>query len=292
MLVLGAIVAFLLSRHLLSPIKELVRGTRSLTSRRFDTRITVTTSDELGQLADDFNQMAHTLEQYEHMRQQWISDIAHELRTPLSILRGEIEAMQDGIRETTSERLDSLHAEVVHMSKIVNDLHDLSVAESGALHFKREPVNLLKTVRSCLQKYMGRFEEHGIAIVDELGALETIEILGDRDRLIQVFTNLLENTLRYTDAPGALTASILSTHTETVLRFADTKPGVPPASLDRLFERLYRVDDSRNRATGGSGLGLAICKSIVEAHGGTISARNASSGGLQIEIILPLHTRG
>jgi two-component system sensor histidine kinase BaeS len=136
-LALAALVAFLLSRHLLAPVQQLIKGTRRLTSRKFDTRINVSTTDELGQLAEDFNQMAQTLEKYEQLRQQWISDIAHELRTPLSILRGEIEALQDGIREASPERLDSLHGEVVHMSRIVSNLHDLSLAESAALHFKK-----------------------------------------------------------------------------------------------------------------------------------------------------------
>ncbi len=288
MLVLAAVVAFLLSRHLLAPVQELTKGTRSLTSRRFDTRIKVTSSDELGQLAGDFNQMAQTLEQYEGLRKQWISDIAHELRTPLAILRGEIEALLDGIREASKPRLESLHAEVVHMSKIVGNLHDLSLAESDALHVEREPVNILWALRACLQNFQSMFAERGIAIVDELGDRETITILGDKDRLTQVFSNLLENTLRYTDAPGTLTVNKLCTNSEVVLRVADTKPGVPPEALSRLFDRLYRVDPSRSRSQGGSGLGLAICKAIVDAHGGKIRAQNAPSGGLVIEIRLPL----
>ena len=291
MLALAAVVAFLLARHLLAPVRELIKGTRSLTSRRFDMRINVTTSDELGQLAEDFNQMAQTLQQYEQLRQQWISDIAHELRTPLSILRGEIEALQDGIRAASAERLESLHGEVVHMSKIVSNLHDLSLAESAALHFKREPVNLLRAVRACLQKFQSMFDERGIALVDELGDRETITIPGDKDRLTQVFSNILENTLRYTDCPGSLTVRQLCTASEVLLQFADTKPGVPHESLPSLFDRLYRVDPSRSREQGGSGLGLSICKTIIEAHKGTIKARHAATGGLLVEIMLPLKNK-
>ena len=291
MLALAAVVAFLLARHLLAPVRELIKGTRSLTSRRFDMRINVTTSDELGQLAEDFNQMAQTLQQYEQLRQQWISDIAHELRTPLSILRGEIEALQDGIRAASAERLESLHGEVVHMSKIVSNLHDLSLAESAALHFKREPVNLLRAVRACLQKFQSMFDERGIALVDELGDRETITIPGDKDRLTQVFSNILENTLCYTDCPGSLTVRQLCTASEVLLQFADTLPGVPHESLPRLFDRLYRVDPSRSREQGGSGLGLSICKTIIEAHNGTIKARNAATGGLLVEIMLPLKNK-
>ena len=291
MLALAAVVAFLLSRHLLAPVQQLIKGTRSLTSRKFDTRINVTTTDELGQLAEDFNRMAQTLQQYEQLRQQWISDIAHELRTPLSILRGEIEALQDGIREASSQRLESLHAEVVHMSKIVSNLHDLSLAESAALNIKREPVNLVRAVRACLKKFQSRFDERGIALVDELGDTETITIPGDKDRLTQVFSNILENTLRYTDCPGSLTLRQLCTAGEVLLQFADTVPGVPTESLGRLFDRLYRVDPSRSREHGGSGLGLSICKTIIEAHNGTIKARQAATGGLLIEIMLPFQNK-
>ena len=291
MLVLAAVVAFLLARHLLAPVQQLIKGTRSLTSRKFDTRISVNSSDELGQLAGDFNQMAQTLQQYEQLRQQWVADIAHELRTPLSILRGEIEALQDGIRQASPERLDSLHAEVVHMTRIVQNLHDLSLAESAALHFRREPVNLVQVLRVCLQKFKERFAEHGIALVDELGDTEVITVLGDKDRLTQVFSNLMENTLRYTDSSGSLTVRQLCTSSEVLLQFADTKPGVPNESLPRLFDRLYRVDPSRSREQGGSGLGLSICKTIIEAHNGTIKARHASTGGLQIELMLPLQNK-
>jgi two-component system sensor histidine kinase BaeS len=287
-LVLAAIVSFLLSRHLLAPVHQLIRGTHSLTSRKFNVRININSTDELGQLAADFNHMAHTLEQYEYLRQQWITDIAHELRTPLSILRGEIEALQDGIRETNSRQLESLHDEVVHMSRLVGNLHDLSLAESAALHIKREPVNLVQHIRTCLRKFQPLFTERGIRMVDELGDTETIVISGDSDRLTQVFSNLLENTLRYTDSPGCLTVRRRCTLDRVLLQFADTKPAVPTESLDRLFDRLYRVDPSRSRAHGGSGLGLSICKTIVEAHDGTISAQHAAAGGLQIEIDLPL----
>jgi two-component system sensor histidine kinase BaeS len=290
-LVLATVVSFLLSRHLLAPVQQLIQGTHSLTSRKFNMRIDVHSSDELGQLAADFNQMAHTLEQYEYLRQQWISDIAHELRTPLSILRGEIEALLDGIRETSHEQLQSLHDEVVLMSRLVGNLHDLSVAESAALHIKREPIDLVRHVRSCLRKFQPRFTEKTIRIADELGEPEMIRISGDPVRLTQVFSNILENTLRYMDSPGCLTVRQHSTGNHVVVQFSDTGPGVPTESLDRLFDRLYRVDPSRNRVQGGSGLGLSICKTIVEAHDGSITARHAASGGLQIEIDFPLMIR-
>ena len=206
----------------------------------------------------------------------------------LIVEQGEIEALQDGVRQTNRETLDSLHAEAVHMGNLVNDLHNLSLVESGSIQFKKEPLDLIKTVRACVQKYQSRFQESNISLADRLGDAEDIIISGDSDRLMQVFSNLLENTLRYTDAPGTLTVTLFRKNADAVVQFADTAPGVPQENLGRLFDRLYRVDPSRSRVQGGSGLGLAICKTIVEGHGGTISAQNAPSGGLQVTIVLPL----
>jgi two-component system sensor histidine kinase BaeS len=286
-LVLAAVVAFLLARHLLAPVKQLTDGTQAMTSRNFATRIKVHTTDELGQLAADFNRMAQTLEGFERIRRQWISDIAHELRTPLSILRGEVEALQDGVRDVNRETLNSLHSEVVHLSQIVQDLHDLSLAESGALHFKKERVDPVEVLRKILIKFKHRFVENHIIITDRIGDGAPMTVLGDEDRLTQLFSNLLENTLRYTDKPGMLKVWHSFTDTDVLLYFEDTAPGVPENSMERLFDKLYRVDPSRSRAQGGSGLGLAICKSIVEAHGGEIKAAKAPSGGLHIQITLP-----
>lgn len=286
--VLTGFVSWFLSRHLLAPIRLLTDGTRALASREFTTRIETRTGDELGQLAADFNAMAETLEHYEEMRKQWISDISHELRTPLSVLRGEIEAMQDGVREVDRKTLDSLYAEVLHLGKIVDDLHELSMADSGALHLDRRPVDPAEVLSETLALFRTRFQQAQITIVEDLPADGKTTLLGDAKRLAQLFTNLLENSLRYTDTPGTLKILQRTTQSRLTLTFEDSGPGVPEEAVDRLFDRLYRVDSARTRSRGGSGLGLAICKAIVESHGGTISAANAAPGGLRIEILLPL----
>ena len=283
-LVLAAIVAFLLSRHLLAPIRKLTAGTQALASREFDTRIEVQSGDELGQLAADFNTMAQTLEQYEHMRQQWISDIAHELRTPLSILHGEIEALKDGVREVDSDTLDSLYSEARHLSKIVNDLHELSLADAGAFSINKAPVDPVAVLKETLCNFKQRFAENQITIENSLENQPPLTIMGGADRLQQLFSNLLENTLRYADTPGTLKIGQKHTGNRFIMIFEDSGPGVPEDALAHLFDRLYRVDKSRNRNQGGSGLGLSICKSIVNALGGEISAANGNSGGLRIEI--------
>lgn len=287
---LTAIVSFLLSRHLLAPVKQLAEGTRALTSREFGTRIEVRSGDELGQLAADFNVMAHTLEQYEEMRRQWISDISHELRTPLSILRGEIEAMQDGVRDTNRQSLDSLYAEVIHLGKIVDDLHELSLADTGALHLERKPIDPVKVLRDTLSLFSTRYEQLDITLDEDLAAGQKALVLGDADRLAQLYANILENTLRYADAPGELKIRQILSDKRLTLIFEDSGPGVPEESVARLFDRLYRVDSARNRSKGGSGLGLAICKTIVENHGGTITAMNAPSGGLRVQVELPIRS--
>jgi two-component system sensor histidine kinase BaeS len=286
-LLLAAIVSFLLSKHLLAPIRQLTVGTQALTSLKFDTRIQVHTSDELGQLANDFNLMAQTLEKYELMRKQWISDISHELRTPLSVLRGEIEAMQDGVRQVTEDSLDSLHTEALHLAKIVEDLHELSLADSGSLHLNKKPVHPLRVLKDVLRLFETRLMQSQITVHDELPEEDDFMIQGDRDRLSQLYSNLIENTLRYTDSPGTLLVWRERKGNRVTLYLEDSGPGVPQESLGRLFDRLYRVDASRTRGKGGSGLGLAICKTIAESHGAEISAANGASGGLRIEIGFP-----
>lgn len=290
-LLLAAIVSFVLSKHLLAPIRNLTAGTQALKSRQFDTRIEVESRDELGQLAADFNTMAQTLEQYERMRQQWISDIAHELRTPLSILSGEVEALQDGVREVSPDTLESLRSEARHLSKIVNDLHELSLADAGVLSIKKEPVDPVPVLNETLRHFRTGFEENQITVENSVGNDPPITVIGDADRLQQLFSNVLENTLRYTDSPGTLRIWQERTEKRLTMFFEDSGPGVPEDALERLFDRLYRVDKSRSRTQGGSGLGLSICKSVVNALGGEIRAANAAAGGLRIEIELPISSK-
>ena len=286
MLLLASMVAYFLSQHFLAPVRQLAKGTRDLAALRFGTKIDVKTRDELGQLVSDFNTMSKILERYEQMRKQWISDIAYELRTPLAILQGEIEVLQDGLRIADERALESLHAEVLYLAKIIADMHDLSMADSGTFHLNKEPIYCSKVLTETLDRYENRFTENQIIIRRDL-AIEAENILrADPTRLKQLFSNLLENVLRYADKPGVLSIRLEMKDKNLEICFQDSGPGVPPSALERLFDRLYRVDVSRARTQGGSGLGLAISKTIVEAHGGEIAAMNVS-GGLRIRIVLP-----
>jgi two-component system sensor histidine kinase BaeS len=291
-LLLAVLVTFVLSGHLLRPVRELAKATLALTSRRFDTRLKIRSRDEFGQLAADFNDMAQALERYEQLRRQWLADISHELRTPLAVLRGEIEAMQDGVREVTSQALTSLHFEVMHVSRIVQQLYDLSLLESRTFEAELAPVRPLEVLEETLGAFRPRLNQRGIRVETDGLEVKHIAIMADADRLKQLFANLLENTLRYVRAPGVLKIVPELTPGELYLHFDDSGPGVPAEALERLFDRLYRVDKARSRAQGGSGLGLAICKSIMESFDGRIAASQAPSGGLRITLAFPVLPAG
>lgn len=285
-ILLAAGATFPLARGLLRPVKRLVEGTHRLAAGDFTTRVAAPGRDELGRLAQDFNQLASTLEKNQQMRRDFMADISHELRTPLAVLRGELEAIQDGVRSFTPETLASLQMEVGTLSKLVDDLHQLSLSDEGALAYQKQPLDIIALIEVAAGAFKERFRGHDLTI--SLALPEQVTIFGDRARLSQLFNNLLENSLRYTDAGGNLHISG-EVHANTlVLTFADSAPGVSDEQLQRIFERFYRTEGSRNRASGGSGLGLAICHNIVAAHGGRLSGAHSPSGGVSITVELPL----
>ncbi len=286
--VLSLLISFPLTTHLLRPIQAMTEGTRKLIAGRFTTRIPVTTEDELGVLSKDFNSLATTLEKNEKNRKQWVADISHELRTPLSILRGEIEALQDGVRQGNSHTYNGLHSEVMHLERMVSDLYELSMSDVGALNYKRILVDPFGILQSTVELFEQRMMEKDIEIVMEKGNVWACSVLADPDRLQQLFSNILENSLRYTDGPGMVQVFLKVRGNNLVVNFSDSFPTVPKEQLSRLFERFYRVESSRNRGTGGAGLGLAICRNIVDGHEGTIRAASSSFGGVSIQIELPL----
>lgn len=285
-LAVSVLVSWLLARQFLLPVRRIAAGAQALAAGRFDTQIHVSSRDELGRLAHDFNLLARTLQRNEQDRRRWVADISHELRTPLAILRGEIEALQDGIREFSPERLRSLHAEVLGLSKLVDDLYELSLYDLGALQYRMETVDLGDLLEETAAGFRARFADRGIRLDGPQPAC--LMISGDSRRLRQLFSNLLENSCRYTDPGGVCEIRLGQEDGRAVAEFRDSAPGVPEEALARLFERLYRVDKSRSRELGGAGLGLAICRNIVEAHGGDIQAFPSSCGGLGIRVALPL----
>jgi two-component system, OmpR family, sensor histidine kinase BaeS len=284
-LAFALLLAFALARWLLTPVRELAAGTRALAAGDYTRRIANRRRDELGALATDFNHLAGTLEQHREARRRWGADIAHELRTPLSILRGEIQAIQDGVRSATPAALNSLNAECERMGSLIEDLYLLSLADAGALEYRFEPLDLAKLVAESLESQAHILEGAGLSLERAIGKVPTMR--GDARRLGQLIDNLIANTRRYTDAPGRIRIEVAHTGNSVLLAIEDSAPGVPSDSLNQLFERLYRVDASRNRAAGGAGLGLAICRAIVVAHDGTIEARHSLLGGLRVEARFP-----
>lgn len=287
MLVVSALLALPLANRLVRPIRALAAGTRRLGAGEYDFRVPVDSDDELGQLARDFNALALALGQNEKDRRQWVADISHELRTPLAVLRGEIEALQDGVRPQSPQALASLHGEVLQLARLVDDLYQLSLSDLGALNYRKEPLDLVEVADQVVEALRPRFDQKEIALELELPPTGKALFHGDRARLNQLLTNLLENSLKYTDPGGRLAFHLGCSSGRIVIDLEDSAPGVSTTDLERLFERLYRVEGSRSRATGGAGLGLSICRNIVEAHGGTITADHSSLGGLWIKIELP-----
>ncbi len=275
-LLLGAGLSGWLSRR----IRNLADATGSLIQGNYDVRLRPEGHDELARLARDFNTLAETLAAARRARRKWIADIAHELRTPLSILRGEIEALQDGVRPLDRDAVNSLAGEAARLARLIEDLHTLSLSDLGALSYHKEPVDLAEVIEDVVQSQRSILEEKKLRISLEL---KPLVVSGDADRLAQVFANLLQNSLRYTDSPGRIAVSVLD---HSVI-WEDTSPGVPEEDLPRLKEHLYRVEGSRSRAGGGSGLGLAIADAIVQAHGGTLTAAASRLGGLRIELRFP-----
>ena len=285
-LVLAALISAVLARQLTRPIRSLAAGARAISDGEYDTRIPELRNDELGDLAREFNDLAVTLEKNRVARRQWVADIAHELRTPLAVLRGELDAIEDGIRTFDAVSQQSLQDEISRLMRLVGELHDLTVYDEGRQNYHLETFDVAAVLRDVLASSKNRLADAGIDLTSHLPD-HHVAIHADAAKLERVFLNLVENTLRYTDAPGRLDVSCRESNNSVVIDFADSSPGVPPGSLDRLFDRLFRIDESRSRDTGGSGLGLAICRAIVEAHHGHIDASNSEFGGVRIRIRLP-----
>lgn len=286
-LVVAGIASVLLARQFLSPIKDMARATRRLADGDLDVHLPVRRKDELGELARDFNRLADTLSRNEHLRRQWVMDIAHELRTPLTALRGEIEALQDGVRQWSDETGNSLHAEVLRLSTMVNDLYELSKADEDQLHYDLQTIDIMSCLTDTLELFQGRFDEKKIRTTLACESDTPYLVEADWNRMVQLFTNLLENSLCYTDQGGQLEIRTTLDKDWIVIEFNDSAPAVPDDALPKIFDRLFRVDPSRNRASGGAGIGLSICQRIVQGHHGRISAACSSLGGLMISIRLP-----
>ena len=281
-LVIAALISLLLTLNFTGPVRKLARATKGLIGGEFKTRVNIKNKDELGKLSRDFNVLAKTLDKNSETQKQWLADISHELRTPLAILKSELEAIEDGVREFDEEALSSLSNEVNRLSTLVNDLYELTLSDIGAMKYQMIEIDLKEILNKTIQSYIERFKSQKIELKIEIN--ESTIMLGDELRLTQLFTNLLENSLRYTDSPGIIEISLTTLNNNAVITVADSAPGVEQSSIDKIFDRFYREELSRSREKGGAGLGLAICTEIIDAHSGSIKASPSDLGGLRIVI--------
>ncbi|GAB5469719.1 MAG: ATP-binding protein [Rhodospirillales bacterium] len=286
---LAGLAALLLGRHLSRPLTAMAKTTQGLRDGDYALRVTsVQRHDELGNLANDINALAAALEMAEAGRRRWVQDTAHELRTPLSSLRAELEALQDGVRPVDQDALARLHTQTMTLAALVEDLRALSDADGGRLSFDFRRQSLWPLVESAIADLQSRAERRDLEIVaqDRRNQDDVADL--DGQRISQVLRNLISNSLAYSDPGGHLEIALTRQADALHLTLDDTPPGVTPEHLPHLFDRFYRVEGSRSRATGGRGLGLAICQAIVTAHKGTLRASASPLGGLRLEMTLPL----
>ncbi|WP_416398819.1 7TM diverse intracellular signaling domain-containing protein [Allohahella sp. A8] len=243
----------------------------------------------LARLAESFNYFAASTERYVTERRRWVSDISHELRTPVTSVRGMVESIQTGAMTASAENLAILHQESLRLERLITDLNQLSQSEEGILVMKTERVDIHAVITELLTANAQRLESASLTAQLEFEVIKPA-LIGDEGRLHQLFANLLENSLRYCHAPGRIHVSSCMDQNSLTLRWSDSAPGVPADQHTKLFERLFRGDPSRSRRTGGAGLGLAICKAIVEGHHGQLNAEPSPLGGLTIAIHLPFTT--
>ncbi|MCF2947716.1 ATP-binding protein [Paraglaciecola aquimarina] len=286
-IIISMVFSYFLSRHITAPIRKLNEGASELAKRNFQSKISVNTKDELHDLANSFNQISTALLSYETKQQQWLIDISHELRTPLTILYGEMQAIKDGVISCDKDSVLSLQEEVNLLIRLVDDLHELSLTESTEFQCKKENVELKQLITTQLKKYSNKLHDRKITVHNEMPEGE-FYTLGDHDRLAQVINNILENNYRYTEPAGQIRVGLNQDTKWLNICVEDSGPGVPDSTLDKLFDRLFRADPSRNRKSGGAGIGLAICQNIIRAHQGEIKAQKARNGGLAVFIKLPV----
>ena len=281
-----ALFAFRLSLHLLNPIQLLLRGHAELRRGNYSLQLTLARQDELGILIEDFNELARTLEQNRTLRTRWMADISHELRTPLTILRAELESMLDGVYPLDAQRVRLLRQDVLTLSQLVEDMQLLTLSDLGALEYRKQSVNLMDILQQTVDRYQTRLQQKNLSL-ELLVPDQAVMLHADPQRLEQLFGNLLENSWRYTHTNGRIQIRVEPAKNDVCINIDDSEPGVPDWALERLFERLFRIDRSRTRKDGGSGLGLSICQAIVQAHAGNIAVQHAPLGGLRVIIRLP-----
>jgi signal transduction histidine kinase len=279
------LIGVILSRQFLYPLSELTKAIAAMKHGDLNQRVQVRTRDELGQLAETFNQMSAEIHRANQLRQQMTADIAHDLRTPLMVISGYLEALHDGTLPPTPERFEAMNNEALLLKRLVDDLRTLSLADAGELKLATQPVQPRDLLEQVRQSFEPLAHERHILLSVEADA-DLPDLIIDRERMVQVLGNLVTNAIRYTPTNGSVTLGARRAANGVRLNVSDTGSGIEQDKLPYIFERFYRTEAARSQNEGESGLGLAIAKSIVEAHGGQIAAESRVGKGTSILITL------
>ncbi len=284
---IALILGILFARTFSRPLREITVATKAMAGGNLRQQVPVRSQDELGLLAESFNQMSRDLDQANQLRRQMTADIAHDLRTPLSVITGYIEALRDGDLQPTPERFETMYDEAQQLKRLVDDLRTLSLADAGELPLNRQAVSIAAILSRGAAAHRHQAEQQQI-VLDQAVSDTLPDISADPERLVQVLGNLVSNALRFTPEGGKISLSAQSRGSDILIEVKDTGQGIPADELPHIFNRFYRVDKSRRQTGGESGLGLAIAKAIVHAHGGTISAKSEVGRGTTFQILLPV----
>jgi histidine kinase len=292
--VAALVLSLFISRRVVLPVQEMMAASQRIAGGHYDERVGVPGGakredlDELGRLAQCFNQMAASLQQTETLRLELIGNVAHELRTPLSSIKGYMEGLIDGVLPAEAETFQQVHREADRLQRLVHDLQELSRVEARAFELKLRPTSVSRLVETVTARLGRQFEDKGVAVETDV-APDLPSVQADEGRIGQVLLNLVGNALQYTPAGGRVSISARRQGDAVLLAVQDTGIGIAPDHLPHIFERFYRVDKSRSRAGGGSGIGLTIAQHLVEAHGGQIQAASDGPGqGSVFSFTLPV----
>jgi two-component system sensor histidine kinase BaeS len=286
----GVLVALWMTSRIVKPVIALTAAARAATRGGALPLVAVAGNDEIAELTRAFNHMAVRLAEEDEQRRRLFAGIAHELRTPLSVIQGTLEGILDRVVEPTPERIAALHSQAVLLKRLITDLRDLSLAQAGHLQLNRRTIDISGVVRETLEAMAPLADERTVELRLDLPASLT-PVQADPDRMRQVVHNLVDNALRHTPAGGEVRVQLRDGNGEGVhLQVADTGSGIRPEDLPHIFEHFYRADESRARSSGGTGMGLAIVKSLVEAHGGHVGVKSAPGTGSIFTVTLPKHT--
>jgi len=286
-ILLGIVLGLIIARHLSDPLSRLAQAARALSQGDLGQRVPVSGSDEVAEVMTAFNDMASALQRSEALRQNMIADIAHELRTPLSVIQGNLQAMLDGVYPLTVEEIAQVYDETLLLNRLVSDLRALTLAEAGQLHLNLVPVSPSELLQDVAESFRESAREREIELKVEIDS-SLPQVLADPDRIRQVLANLIGNALRHTPAHGSITLAARKVGDMVEFSVRDTGPGLGPDEKAHVFERFWRADASRSRDGGGSGLGLTIAQYLVEAHGGEIGVESEPGQGARFWFTLPV----